>query len=332
MNFSRKDFLRASLLSSAGLFPGLNTFGEGTTQNKPPYPHSRNQEQTAYSISVFSKHLQWLDYPKMAKTAADLGFDGIDLTVRPGGHVLPENAERDLPKAVAAVRDEGLEVYMISTAISDPDDPHTKPILKTAGELGIGHYRTDWFPYDTAKSIEQNLDIFASKLSRLAEINEQYGIQGDYQNHAGASFGSSIWDLWVVLNELNSEWIGSQYDIRHSTVEGVHSWENDFSAIHPYIGTLDIKDFHWQKTDDGSWHEQNVPLGQGMVNFPQYFRLLKKHRVYAPISIHYEYDLGGANHGATTLNIAEEEVLSALKQDLNTLDGWLKEAGLDRIS
>jgi sugar phosphate isomerase/epimerase len=332
MNFSRKDFLRASLLSSAGLFQGLDAFSQDSTLNQPPYPHSRRQDQTAFSISVFSKHLQWLDYPEMAKTAANLGFDGVDLTVRPGGHVLPKNAERDLPKAVEAIRNEGLEVYMMSTAISDPDDPYTEPILKTASELDIGNYRTDWFPYDEAKSIDQNLENFTEKLQRLAELNQKYQIQGDYQNHAGASFGSSIWDLWAVLKELNSEWIGSQFDIRHATVEGAHSWKNDFTAIHPFIGTLDIKDFHWQKADDGSWHEQSVPLGKGMVDFKQYFKLLKSHQVYVPISIHYEYDLGGANYGATDLNISEEKVLSALKQDLDTLDGWLKEAGLDRVS
>lgn len=332
MNFSRKDFLRASLLSSAGLFQGINAFSKDKKLSRKRPLHDRNQENTTFSISVFSKHLQWLDYPEMAKTAADLGFDGVDLTVRPGGHVLPKNAERDLPKAVEAVRNAGLEVYMMSTAISDPDDQYTEPILKTASQLGIGHYRTDWFPYDEKKSIDQNLETFTSKLQRLAEMNKEYSIQGDYQNHAGSSFGSSIWDLWVVLKELNSEWIGSQFDIRHATVEGIHSWKNDFMAIHPYIGTLDIKDFHWHKADDGSWEEQNVPLGEGMVDFKNYFKLLKKHEVHVPISLHYEYDLGGADNGSTNLSIPKEDVLSALERDLNTLDGWLKDAGLNRVS
>lgn len=331
MNYSRKDFIRASLLTSAGFLQGIEAFGTSSTTVQQSRLHNRNRDSTAFSLSVFSKHLQWLDYPEMARTAAELGFDGVDLTVRPGGHVLPENAERDLPKAVKAVRDQGLEVYMISTAISDPDDQYTVPILKTAGELGIRHYRTDWFPYDEAKSINQNLKTFSAKLQRLAEINRQYGIQGDYQNHAGSSFGSSIWDLWLVLSEMDSQWIGSQYDIRHATVEGANSWTNGLAAIHPFIGTLDIKDFKWHQADDGSWHEQNVPLGDGMVDFQQYFKLLKQYKVQVPISIHYEYDLGGANHGAQSLKISEEKVLSALERDLNTLDIWLKEAGLDRV-
>ncbi|SMO35543.1 sugar phosphate isomerase/epimerase family protein [Fodinibius sediminis] len=328
MNFSRRDFLRASLLSSAGLLHGIPASGKQATGNQPR-PHNRKQQNSGCSISVFSKHLQWLDYQDMAKTAAELGFDGVDLTVRPGGHVLPENVERDLPRAVRAVRDTGLEVHMISTAIGDPRDEHTEPILKTASQLGIGNYRTDWFPYDEAKNITQNLETLKSKLQRLALMNKEYNIQGDYQNHAGASFGSSIWDLWIVLEQLDTEWIGCQYDVRHATVEGANSWKNGFSAIHPYIGTLDIKDFDWSK-NGGEWHARSVPLGTGMVNFDHYFQLLKKHDIGVPISIHYEYELGGAEHGAFELKTNKETVLSALRRDLQVLDGWLRDAGITR--
>ena len=35
-------------------------------------------------------------YGLAAQIAAELGFEGLDLTVRPKGHVLPENVEADL--------------------------------------------------------------------------------------------------------------------------------------------------------------------------------------------------------------------------------------------
>ncbi|MBT5903398.1 MAG: sugar phosphate isomerase/epimerase, partial [Opitutaceae bacterium] len=56
------------------------------------------------SVHIFSKHLQFLDYEAMAKQAAVLGFDGVDLTVRPKGHVEPADATRDLPRAAKALR------------------------------------------------------------------------------------------------------------------------------------------------------------------------------------------------------------------------------------
>ena len=78
---------------------------------------------------------------------AEMGYDGADLTVRPRGHVLPENVERDLPKAVEAIRKAGLEVSMITTDISSADDQWTEPILKTTSQMGITLYRIGGWHY-----------------------------------------------------------------------------------------------------------------------------------------------------------------------------------------
>src|SRR5881296_1486962 len=40
-------------------------------------------------VAIFSKHLQFLQGDALAAGAADIGFDGIDITVRKGGHVEP---------------------------------------------------------------------------------------------------------------------------------------------------------------------------------------------------------------------------------------------------
>ena len=38
---------------------------------------------------VFSKHFQTMGAEKLGKTLAELGVDGVDLTVREGGHIQP---------------------------------------------------------------------------------------------------------------------------------------------------------------------------------------------------------------------------------------------------
>src|SRR5258705_11616553 len=74
----RRDFLR--LTAGAALL----TLQSKTTQGSPP----PEKPAEALKIVVFSKHLQWLDGEGLARTAAELGFDGVDLTVRTGGHIL----------------------------------------------------------------------------------------------------------------------------------------------------------------------------------------------------------------------------------------------------
>ncbi|MDZ7692436.1 MAG: sugar phosphate isomerase/epimerase family protein [Balneolaceae bacterium] len=323
MGSSRKEFIIQSLATAAGLSTGVDMSSWSAYDNESTIAAgTENLPPANLKVAVFSKHLQWLDYKPMAETAAKLGFDGVDLTVRPGGHVLPERATEDLPQAVKAVREAGLEVLMMSTAIGGADEEYTEPILQTASELGISHYRTDWYEYDDELSIAENLDHFRKRLAQLAELNEKYQIEGDYQNHSGSGFGASIWDLWMVLEDLDSDWLGSQYDVRHATVEGSESWPVGLKLIHSHIGTMDIKDFHWSK-QDGSWQVQNVPLGQGQVNFSKFFSLIKELGISVPLSVHYEYPLGGANHGGRELTIPKDDVLNALKRDLEILRGWL---------
>lgn len=44
----------------------------------------RMPESDKLKICIFSKHLQRLNYNDMASLAAEIGFEGIDLTIRPG--------------------------------------------------------------------------------------------------------------------------------------------------------------------------------------------------------------------------------------------------------
>lgn len=327
MKTNRRNFIRQSVLTTAGISAGISAFGTdafGLDSSFPASPvHLVNDD--AFKINVFSKHLQWLGYAEMAQVAAGIGFDGVDITVRPDGHVLPEKVVEDLPKAVEAIKRTGLNVTMITTAIKDADDPATDSILKTASALGIRHYRMGWFNYDEKKNIEDNLTEFENRLLKLSMLNKKYSIYGEYQNHSGTHFGSPIWDLYTVLSRINSPWIGAQYDVSHATVEGANAWPIGLKLLKPYIKSMDIKDFQWSKTE-GKWVSEFVPLGEGLVDFKNYFALLKQHEIQGPISLHFEYALGGAEHGTDTLTIEREVVIAAMSRDLQVLKHMLRTA------
>ena len=68
---------------------------------------------------VFSKQLQCYDFEDLAKAVNSIGVDGVDLTVREGGHVEPEKVKRDLPEAVKILGDYGLSVNMLTTQFTD---------------------------------------------------------------------------------------------------------------------------------------------------------------------------------------------------------------------
>lgn len=252
----------------------------------------------------------------MAEFAAECGFDGVDLTVRPGGHVEPSFVTRDLPLAVKAVDRTGKKVRMITTAIRETGEPHTKSILETAGKHQIEFYRLGWYDYVPSLGIDENLKQVSQKLTSLAEMNRQNKIKGAYQNHAGMSVGAPVWDIARILHDLNSPWMGCQYDVRHGILEGGTSWPLGFEYVKPHINSLDIKDFVWTKKDD-KWEAENVPLGKGMVDFQQYFSLIRSLPETIPMCLHVEYPIGGAEHGAKSVTLSADEIMKIMKADLD---------------
>jgi sugar phosphate isomerase/epimerase len=331
MKTNRRQFLRDGLLATAGVSAGIVAADAGVSLSRAPRVTRDLTNDDSFKISVFSKHLQWLGYAEMAQVAAGIGFDGIDITVRPGGHVLPERVEDALPEAVESIRKTGLNVYMITTAITDAEDPLTEPILKTASALQIPRYRTGWFRYRDDKSVEDNLRLAEEKLRGLANLNQRYKISGEYQNHSGKYVGAPIWDLHQLLTRINSPHLGSQYDILHATVEGANTWSIGLKLIAPFVRSIDIKDFQWAKNDN-KWRAEVVPIGQGMVDYKEYFAQLKAASIRVPISMHFEYPLGGAEHGRDTLSIDGDEVIAAMTRDLNNLKVLMRDAGVQPVT
>jgi len=279
------------------------------------------------SVHIFSKHLQFLDTKSMAAAAADIGFDGVDLTVRPGGHVLPERVTEDLPKAVSALKEKGLQSIIMVTDIIDAANPVSRNVLKSASSLGIKYFRTGYFRYPNQGSLPEMLQQYEKQMNTLAAFTAPLGIRGAYQNHAGNYVGASIWELYQIIKAADKTGLGCQFDIRHAVVEGGLSWPQSIRLLSPYINTINIKDFLWEKIN-GKWSVKNVPLGEGMVDFPQYFALLKQYGVQVPISLHFEYELGGADEGARQISISQKSVFEAMHRDLIKLRGWLKDAGM----
>ena len=307
---SRREFMKTSLLAGS-LMPFLGAYAKANGR-------SGSIDANKLEVHVFSKHLQFLNYDDMAEVAAEIGFDGVDLTVRPKGHVLPERVESDLPKAVAALRKAKLSHAMMTTAIQDAGNSTDKKVVETAAKQGIKFYRMNWFAYPRDKSIPEAIGQFQQTIKDLSALNKKFGIVGAYQNHSGTRAGASIWELWDMVQKADKQYMGVQYDIRHAVVEGGLSWQNGLRLIQPDIKFLAMKDFVWKQVN-GKYVVTDVPLGEGMVDFQTYFSLLKGYNVNVPVSLHFEYPLGGAEHGESKITVDKKVVFDAMRRDLQWL-------------
>lgn len=276
-------------------------------------------------VHIFSKHLQFLNYRDLAHAAAEMGFDGIDLSVRPGGHVEPDRVEEDLPKVTDEMKKAGLAPSLMTTSVNAADNATDNKLLTTASKLGYKDYRMNWYNYPGDKAMPEALAEFGARLKALGELNNELGLKGYYQNHAGPNVGSNIWEIYEMLKDADKDHIGAQYDIRHAMVEGSQNWENGLKLIRPYIHNISLKDFRWK--NDGKENVQDVPIGEGVINFNHYFKLIRQYNINVPVSLHIEYSLGGAEKGGKNITMDKKEVFRLMKNDLRKIhELWEKSA------
>ena len=284
---------------------GVAAVGAGLLHSNDLYGQQTSDSQ--FRICAFEKFLQDLTYDQLADVIAELGFVGIEATVRRKGHVLPERVEEDLPKLVEALKKRDLEVTTMASDVLEPS-PLSERVLRTAKSLGINTYRMGFYKYDLKKPILPQLDEIRPKVTELAAFNRELGVTAFYQNHSDAKYvGATLWDMQSLIKEIPKEQIGLAFDIRHATIEAGLSWPVIYDVVKPHIGALFVKDFQWEGRK-----AKHVPLGTGRVN-PKFFEMIKQDGFDGPISLHVEY-LGKAG---TQANI------DALRRDLKVLRGWL---------
>jgi sugar phosphate isomerase/epimerase len=250
-----------------------------------------------------------MTWQRLARALKQIGFAGVDLTVRPGGHVLPERVTEDLPKAVEAIRKEGLEVPMITTELLSIRDPAAETTLAAAGRLGIPYCKPGYYKYKF-EDVRAELQAVAADFRGLVTLAQANRVHMGFHNHTGY-VGGPVWDIAEILAGLDPKWAGYYFDPGHAVAEGGGAgWKVVLNRIAPRIFMTSIKDFTWERSNQG-WREHWVPLGEGMVDWKYYFRELRRAEFHGPISLHIEYNPGGATAAAK-----EDNLLAAAQRDL----------------
>jgi sugar phosphate isomerase/epimerase len=272
------------------------------------------QPLPAWKVGGFTKPLQDLSFGETARVAVEIGWDGIELALRAGGHILPERVEEDLPKLVSALRARGQEVLVIATDIRGVE-PLSERVLRAAARAGIRLYRAGSFQYRQGTPIPRQLAEIRAKLKDLAALNAELGVTGLLQNHSGNGYvGAAVWDLDALLENIDPRQLGVHFDIGHATAEGGLSWPTNFALVQDRVGAVIVKDFVWKRTPGRGGTPEWCPIGQGMVN-PRFFTLLRSSGFRGPLTMQYEYPFE---------NNSVEARVRALKADNEQLRAWLK--------
>lgn len=311
MKQNRREFI-STLAAAGAAVPFIS----------PMESNSESKQSAKYPIRLFSKPIDAYEFGFMCEVTSRCGIGGFDMTVRPKGKIEPSRVEADLPKLVAEAKKHNLVFDMMVTEILSATDPFTERVLKTASASGVKYYRYGWADYDMRAGIKESINTFHSGLVKINELNKKYKIAGSYQNHAGARLGGPVWDLYEIIGDLPREYTGAQYDVRHAMVEGANTWMLGMRLIAAKINTLALKDFSWQ-TINGKPQAVTVPMGEGMINWDQYFTLVKELNIVAPITLHVEYPLLENGEEKLSLSRQQDILVTKIKKDTDFIKSYL---------
>lgn len=268
----------------------------------------------ACPVVVFSKIYQELklDYAQAAELTAEAGLDGIDCPVRPGGEVLPEKVEDDLPAYVNVLARKKLSMPLLTTAITSAATPYTEKILRTASKLGIRYYRLGFWKAQPASTVEAHVKEVQTGLMTLADMNRSLGMCALFQNHSG-SFGANLQEVGRVLDGLPHDVFGAAFDIGHALVVHGEDWKQQYANVEKHLKIAYFKDAKMKET----W----VPFGQGDIAQSGYLGRLKSSGYKVPISLHIEFDWSEKGKKKT-----REQLARVLRENTRTLRDWLAAA------
>jgi len=247
------------------------------------------------SIVLFTKLFHGKDVAEIARAATTLGFDGIDLLVRPGFQVAPDKPEQ-IGEVVKQLKAAGLSVPMATTDLTDPDAIDTERLFAAFAESGIGVIRLGYWKYDPAVGYATIFDTARRHLDRLTQLASSAGIKLTIQLHGETIHGSGAQAL-ALLRDHDPQVLGAYPDPGNQVVQdGREEWQFTFDVLGPWLTAVGVKNGGWFAStlaDSGqrTWRSDWLGLSEGMVPWDQILTHLAGKGFDGLYTLHSHYEV-----------------------------------------
>ena len=248
----------------------------------------------ADSFCAFTESFQGWPIPKVCEKFRAIGLDGLDLTVRPGGHIAPENVVTELPLAVRSAEDHGVRISMLSTAINDADATAEK-ILAVAGEHGIRRIKLGYHRYTRFGHLLEEMNESRSRIERIAKLAAKFNVLPCVHIHSGALIPSGGAAAYLLFRDLSPTEVGAYVDPMHMTIEGgIDGWRQGLDLLRPWIALSSLKNCLWRSNGcdefgQQRWAPKKCPLADGIAPIPDYLQRVREGGYHGIYTLHSEY-------------------------------------------
>lgn len=238
----------------------------------------------------FTKTLQSLDVAGLIAFCKETGLEGVDLAVRPGYPVTPENALTELPKAAQAFRDEKLTIGLATapTSLADAESAAARNIFEACAKANVPAVKIGYFPYKDRFDV--TLRDARHRLDGFAKLAAKTNVRALYHTHSGNNLGGNGSALRLLLADVDPHHIGAFVDTGHVAVGG-GPFRMELDMVRTWLAMIAIKDMVWEKPGQ-QWQHKVAPAGEGIVHWDEVAKALRDVNYSGTISLHGEYETG----------------------------------------
>lgn len=267
--------------------------------------------------SVFTKPWRTASLGELGELVRGMGFDAIELPVRPGYQVEPERVAAGLPDAVRRLGASGVAI----TSIAAGTDEAT--VAACAG-AGVGVIRI-MVPVSPRGYAATDGEIRAS-LDELSARAERHGVRVGIQPHYDDFIADSS-ELYALVKDYDPRFIGAIWDSAHDALARKRP-EHGLERLWPWLIMANLKSASFEREDatsrwgDPVWEPSFVDADSGMAEWGRALAYLAGRGFAGPICLTAEYT-------------DETELVTKVSADLDRAKALLDEvsalpAGADR--
>ncbi len=242
------------------------------------------------ALCLYSDALK-IDYNDMGGFLQAMGFDGVELTVQPGGHIpLEGDIDLHLERAVEAMTGVGLDVPVISTSITSAMTKELRTIVGWGSEMGVPIFSPGQWPNRGDGSMGSVIAA-QREIAMLAQIGRAAKMQIAVHNATPNYVFSSVAELNTAIRPFDAI-VGFNFDAGYAAAFSGSAPEDAVAALRlalPRLKMATARDCVWSKASDGSPTLKQCPLGEGMVDWPRFFGELARANFTGPITLQVEY-------------------------------------------
>ncbi len=234
------------------------------------------------AFSVFTKPWK-VPLVELAELVRGFGFEGIELPVRPGYQVEPQNVIRDLPVAVRQLAERGVRVFSVAGPADEPTIAACAesgvPIIRVMAKIGVDGYLA------TEARTRREYDA-------LVPLLDRYHVKLGVQNHSG-DYVCNAMGLRHLLESYDPRHICAVWDAAHTALNG-EAPELALDIVWSHLGMVNLKNAFWRRVngpeaETACWQPYWTSGRQGLASWPRVVAELQRRSFRGVVCLTAEY-------------------------------------------